>query len=312
MSGASSTMASDEHRDLPPRGPVGRLHDVLLGRVPVEARRGGRSGSARPAGGRCRRRTTADRRSTPTRAGGSRARSRLRSDPIPLRRATQASQAMTAKFCEQMSTTSVVGSLGWSGSTTNAAATTETDEADAERGDGVADAPADPAPVAGAAGGRWRRRRAAGEAEAAAEGRCSQRRHPSCRLRNRSHTRGVAHPKSTVAPATDFPLRRMRRGAVAWSDRRRGAGRGMSRRQTDLEPGIEPDAGEPEPFGAPNGRPPTPPPVVASRHASADRAARAGPGDGPPGERPPTERRPRPPAAAARRRCAGCRGSCSR
>ena len=38
----------------------------------------------------------------------------------------------------------------------------------------------------------------------------------------------------------------------------------MSRRQTDLEPGVEPDAGEPEPYRAPNGpngRPPTPPPA---------------------------------------------------
>ena len=60
----------------------------------------------------------------------------------------------------------------------------------------------------------------------------------------------------------------------------------MSRRQTDLEPGVEPDAGEPE-YGAPNGRPPTPPPSWrpdtrppagpperrSPRRAPADRAA---------------------------------------
>ena len=61
----------------------------------------------------------------------------------------------------------------------------------------------------------------------------------------------------------------------------------MSRRQTDLEPGVEPDTGEPE-YGAPNGRPPTPPPSWRP-----DTRPPAGPpNDGPPGERPPTERRP--------------------
>ena len=61
----------------------------------------------------------------------------------------------------------------------------------------------------------------------------------------------------------------------------------MSRRQTDLEPGVEPDAGEPE-YGAPNGRPPTPPPSWRP-----DTRPPAGPpNDGPPSERPPTERRP--------------------
>ena len=58
----------------------------------------------------------------------------------------------------------------------------------------------------------------------------------------------------------DIPLRRPRSRAVAWGDRRRGAGPTMSRRQTDLEPGVDPDAGETQPYRAPNGRPPTPPP----------------------------------------------------
>ena len=61
----------------------------------------------------------------------------------------------------------------------------------------------------------------------------------------------------------------------------------MSRRQTDLEPGVEPDAGEPE-YGAPNGRPPTPPPSWRPD----TRPPTGPPNDGPPSERPPTERRP--------------------
>ncbi|HEX9506405.1 MAG TPA: ATP-dependent zinc metalloprotease FtsH, partial [Acidimicrobiia bacterium] len=76
----------------------------------------------------------------------------------------------------------------------------------------------------------------------------------------------------------------------------------MSRRQTDLEPGVEPDTGEPEPFGAPNGRPPTPPPGWRPGDGrpgdgrSGDGRGRGGgrPADGPPGERPPVERRPNP------------------
>ncbi len=60
----------------------------------------------------------------------------------------------------------------------------------------------------------------------------------------------------------------------------------MSRRQTDLEPGVEPDTGEPE-YGAPNGRPPTPPPSWRPD----SRPPSGPPNDGPPGERP-TERRP--------------------
>ncbi|HEX4529835.1 MAG TPA: ATP-dependent zinc metalloprotease FtsH [Acidimicrobiia bacterium] len=61
----------------------------------------------------------------------------------------------------------------------------------------------------------------------------------------------------------------------------------MSRRQTDLEPGVEPDTGEPE-YGAPNGRPPTPPPSWRPD----TRPPTGPPNDGPPSERPPTERRP--------------------
>ncbi len=62
----------------------------------------------------------------------------------------------------------------------------------------------------------------------------------------------------------------------------------MSRRQTDLEPGVEPDTGEPDSFGAPNGRPPTPPPAWRP----GTRPPTGPTDDGPPGERPPTERRP--------------------
>ena len=157
------------------------------------------------------------------------------------------------------------------------------DQADAERGDGVADAPADPRPIAGAGRERrrgWRRRRG--------------------RRRRRRRREGAAHSGVTLLeparsvdsvaasrpPATP-PLHRRGIGctpgrctlepAVASADRlpapsdaprgrsmerpRRGAGPRMSRRQTDLEPGVEPDTGEPESFGAPNGRPPTPPPA---------------------------------------------------
>jgi cell division protease FtsH len=64
----------------------------------------------------------------------------------------------------------------------------------------------------------------------------------------------------------------------------------MSRRQTDLEPGVEPDSGEPESFGAPNGRPPTPPP---------DWRPGGGRPAGPPGERPPPERKPNPPGGGS-------------
>jgi cell division protease FtsH len=68
----------------------------------------------------------------------------------------------------------------------------------------------------------------------------------------------------------------------------------MSRRQTDLEPGVEPDAGETEPYRAPtgpNGRPPTPPPSWRP-----DARPPGPPGDGPPPDRQPPERRPTPPS----------------
>src|SRR5215213_1878605 len=67
----------------------------------------------------------------------------------------------------------------------------------------------------------------------------------------------------------------------------------MSRRQTDLEPGVEPDAGETEPFRAPtgpNGRPPTPPPSWRP-----DARPPGPPSDGPPPDDNPPERRPTPP-----------------
>ena len=60
-----------------------------------------------------------------------------------------ASQAMMARFCAQMRTMSVLGRFGWSGSTTNTPATTETTMPDRERGDDVADPPAHPAAGAG-------------------------------------------------------------------------------------------------------------------------------------------------------------------
>ena len=68
----------------------------------------------------------------------------------------------------------------------------------------------------------------------------------------------------------------------------------MSRRQTDLEPGVEPDTGEPESFGAPNGRPPTPAAGVASRHPPPGRPARrpARPTTGRPANGRRAERRP--------------------
>jgi cell division protease FtsH len=67
----------------------------------------------------------------------------------------------------------------------------------------------------------------------------------------------------------------------------------MSRRQTDLEPGVEPDAGETEPYRGPtgsNGRPPTPPPSWRP-----DARPPGPPNDGPPPDRQPPERRPNPP-----------------
>src|ERR1044071_4907365 len=67
----------------------------------------------------------------------------------------------------------------------------------------------------------------------------------------------------------------------------------MSRRQTDLEPGVEPDAGETEPYRAPtgpNGHPPTPPPSWRP-----DARPPGPPSDGPPPDRQPPERRPTPP-----------------
>ena len=81
----------------------------------------------------------------------------------------------------------------------------------------------------------------------------------------------------------------------------------MSRRQTDLEPGVEPDAGEPDVRRAQRSSAHSAA-VVASRHAPAHRARRAT--DPPASARPPSGAHRR--AAAARRRCAGCRGSCSR
>ncbi len=63
----------------------------------------------------------------------------------------------------------------------------------------------------------------------------------------------------------------------------------MSRRQTDLEPGVDPDAGETQPYRAPNGRPPTPPPSWRPDN----RPPGTPPGDGPPPDRPP-DRRPTP------------------
>jgi cell division protease FtsH len=65
----------------------------------------------------------------------------------------------------------------------------------------------------------------------------------------------------------------------------------MSRRQTDLEPGVDPDAGETEPYRAPNGRPPTPPPAWRP-----DARPPGPPSDGPPPDRRPPERRPNPPS----------------
>src|SRR4051812_30353719 len=68
----------------------------------------------------------------------------------------------------------------------------------------------------------------------------------------------------------------------------------MSRRQTDLEPGVEPDAGETEPYRAPNGpngHPPTPPP---SWRPDSRPPGSPPSGDGPPPDRPPSEHRPTP------------------
>ncbi|HEY3672472.1 MAG TPA: ATP-dependent zinc metalloprotease FtsH [Acidimicrobiia bacterium] len=68
----------------------------------------------------------------------------------------------------------------------------------------------------------------------------------------------------------------------------------MSRRQTDLEPGVEPDSGETQPYRAPNGpngHPPTPPPSWRP-----DARPPGPPTDGPPPDREPPERRPTPPS----------------
>jgi cell division protease FtsH len=68
----------------------------------------------------------------------------------------------------------------------------------------------------------------------------------------------------------------------------------MSRRQTDLEPEVEPDDGETQPYRAPNGnngRPPTPPPSWRP-----DAGPPSPPGDRPPPDRQPPERRPTPPS----------------
>ncbi len=65
----------------------------------------------------------------------------------------------------------------------------------------------------------------------------------------------------------------------------------MSRRQTDLEPGVDPDAGETQPYRAPNGHPPTPPPSWRP-----DARPPGPPTDGPPPDNQPPERRPTPPS----------------
>ena len=249
---------------------------------------------------------------------------------MPLRRATIASQAMMAKFWEQISTTRVVGSFG---------------------GRGRGRTPPRPARRPGRRPRRrWRRRcptgpgprapptaatTVAGVAEAttaaagaAAGGRCSQtchatgtegtrqpipahamvgsvpRDHARAVPRNRVRVPGVADWTRTSC-GSELPLGRTGGGAVAWGDPRRGAGPRMSRRQNDLDPGVDPDAGEPE-YGAPNGRPPTPPPGGVPTHVRRPAPGTTVP---PASARPPSDAHRR---VAARRRCAGCRGSCSR
>ena len=205
VTGASSTMASASTRDLPARGPVGRLHDVLLGGVPVElleepigisatswrpmpAKNHGTSANQAPAG------------------GGSRGRSRLRSAPVPLRRATNASQAMMAKFCAQIEHDERGRTVRVVGIDHERRRDHRDDEADGERGDDVADAPADRRRAPGPPTVTTRRRAAvaaAGAAEAAAGGRCSL---PgtlpvACGIRDRSRRLTPASPHSRPLPA---------------------------------------------------------------------------------------------------------------
>ena len=189
----------------------------------------------------------------------------LRSEPVPLRRATIASQAMMAKFCAQMRTMRVFGLVRVVGidhehrrrpprprcPTANAAMASPIPHRTRRRAPGTADGD-DPGGGGGGGGG-------GGRAEEAAGGRCSLPGTLPVGTRNPRPLAAVDPGKhSGLAPA---PAPWTRRRAVAWGDPRRGAGPRMSRRQTDLEPGVEPDAGETRALPArPNGRPPTPPP----------------------------------------------------
>ena len=237
----------------------------------------------------------------------------LRSEPVPLRRATIASQAMIAKFCAQMSTMSVTGLFGWSGSTTNTPRPPRR-RARRERGDDVADPPPDAPPCTGH--GRGRRTRAAEAAAEAAAAWRRRRREGAAHSRARYRwARGIRDRSRRLTPGklhsglrSRLPLRGTRRRAVAWSDPRRGAGPRMSRRQTDLEPGVEPDAGETQPSARRTVTRPLPRRVASRRTPARGRR--------PTGPRPTTSRPSAGPrrrrVAGARRRCAGCRGSCSR
>ena len=223
-----------------------------------------------------------------------------------------ASQAMIVKFCEASSTRSVVGPFGLSGLTTNARRDHRDERAPRRRPRWRRRCPSGPGapPVGGSADGGGR---AAAEGVAGA----AERRRRRWRRERTTHT--AARYRAGVRNrwqgcrrcASEYlPLRpRLRRGRSMGRFPTRSRPR-MSRRQTDLEPGVEPDTGEPESFGAPNGRPPTPPPgwrpgrpVVRQAGARTTAARRTA-----------TGRAAAEPVArsAARRRCAGCRGSCSR
>ena len=312
MSGREQHDGEGEHRDLPPRRAVGRLHDVLLGGVAVDRfedpDRDQRHELQPDAGEEPR--DVGEPGAAPV--GGSRGRSRCGASRVPLRRATIASQAMIAKFCAQISDDERRRACSGGRDRPRTARRPPRPDPDRERGDGVADRPAHDA---GVHPDRRRRTRGGGggggggvpgQAEAAEGGRCSLPGTLAVRARNPRTLGAVAPGTLHSGRRPGLPLRGTRRRAVAWSDRRRGAGPRMSRRQTDLEPGVEPDAGETSPTARRTG------PMLARplpRRRGDPNAARR-PAERRTAARPePPERRPTPPqAAVAHRRCAGCPG----
>ena len=210
------------------------------------------------------------------------------SDPSPLRRATNASQAMIAKFCDQSSSDSSTG-VGVPGPV-NDRRHHGGDEPDDEGGDGVADAPAD---RGGAGAGRC-----GSEAERALMAGLTGRPTPCCAPPHDDRSPGIGGPTSSNLRVREGPSRRRMVGRGRRPDGRpsRSPARADEPPPTDLEPGADP--GDPR--------------AHAERQAPGTAGVASRPGGGV-RTRPPTGRTPRRRRSpAGRRRCAGCRGSCSR